>query len=99
MVSSNFEMRIMGRMIDRNLVLLLSVVALIVFAWVRIEKRHTATSRGLTSMVLGCFLFSVGIVNLSLNDRIFIGSLVATGLFIALCGMARFVAWQVKNSS
>jgi threonine/homoserine efflux transporter RhtA len=75
------------------------ILLLIVIAWARIENRHTATSRGVASMILGCLLFGFGFVNASPFDKLLTWSIIAVGLFIALVGTARFVAWQIKNTT
>jgi hypothetical protein len=76
----------------------LLVLALIMVAWVRIEKRHAETSRGIASMILGCLLFSFGVVNLSPFDKVLLWLMIAVGLFVALSGTARFVIWHLKNT-
>lgn len=86
-------------MIDFNLPIWLAIIALFPFAWARIEARHAATSRGLASIVLGAAFFAFGLVNLSPHDKLFIWSLISVGFIVALFGTARFVAWQIKNTS
>lgn len=85
-------------MIDFNLLILLAVIALFVFAWACIETRHTKTSRGLISMFFGCALFAFGLVNFSPQDKLLLWAILVVGSFVALFGVARFVVWQIKDT-
>jgi hypothetical protein len=69
-------------------------LAVLVFAWARIELRHTATSRGITSTMLGCLLFGFGLIGATSFDKVYSWLAIAVGTFMALYGLARFAAVQ-----
>jgi len=83
-------------------------VTLIIFAmlavalialWCLIEFRPRGKSRGIISSLIGCSLFSLGIVGLvSTFDKIFCWFVITIGLFSALFGAARFVIKGINGN-
>lgn len=70
----------------------------LMIAWLRIEVLRGDKSTGIASMILGCLIFAYGTAGVQETEKFFWILIVATGLFIALFGLGRFVVNQLESN-
>jgi hypothetical protein len=70
---------------------------LVVVAWLRVEIKNKATSRGIGSIILGCLILSYGFSVWDSDIQIFRWLTIATGFAMAFYGVAKLVSHMVTH--
>jgi quinol-cytochrome oxidoreductase complex cytochrome b subunit len=67
-------------------------------AWFNIEKPTSPTSRGISTLVIGCLMSSIGIVQIANKaETIVCLSFIFVGLLMAFYGTGRFIIYELRR--
>ena len=71
---------------------------LLVAAWVRVELKNQATSRGIGSIILGCLVLSYGFNIRDSDTLLFRWLTIAIGFAMAFYGVAKLVSQMITHN-